>query len=150
MCIRSSVQATTRGKRLDARSETVICPGEGPAVRAKLFANVSTPVSAVLPLGFSPSFSLIVFFFFLCQSFPEPRVGERPAFAYHHTLPLCGLSPFLCLTSNLVPIRAGVLSLSPSFTPTLTCGPVWFFAFKLRHQKPRGSFFRILFIFRRN
>lgn len=78
MCIRSSVQATAMGKWLDVRSEAVIRPGGGPAVRAALFANVSSPVSAVLLLGFFPSsFSLIVFFFLLfCQSCPEPRVGK--------------------------------------------------------------------------
>lgn len=153
MCIRSSVQATAMGKWLDVRSEAVIRPGGGPAVRAALFANVSSPVSAVLLLGFFPSsFSLIVFFFssFL-PKLPRAKSRKRPAFAYHHTpLLLCGLSPFLCLTPNLALIRAGVPSLSPPFTPTLTCGPLWFFALKLRQQNPRGSFFRILFIFRTN
>lgn len=113
------------------------CAG-GLAVRAALFANVSSPVSAVLPLFFFPppfSFSFIVF---LCQNCPSPRVRKDLHFT---TLLFCRLSPFLRLTSNLVLIRAGVPSLIlRSFTPTLTCSPVWFFAFGLRQQKARCFF----------
>lgn len=75
-----------------------------------LFANVSSPVSAVLPLFFFPP-SRSSFFFFV----PAPRVRKDLRFAHHHSLLFCGLSPFLRLTSHLVLIPAGVPSLSPSF-----------------------------------
>lgn len=88
------------------------CAG-GPAVRAALFANVSSPVSAVLPLVFFfPSRSSV---FFCVPKLPAPRVRKDLRFAHHHSFLFCGLSPFLRLTSNLVLIRAGVPSLSPSF-----------------------------------
>lgn len=80
-----------------------------------LFANVSSPVSAVLPLVFFSSFSLIGFFFLLFFFVPAPRVRKDLRFAHRHSLLFCGLSPFLRLTSNLVLIPACVPSLSPSF-----------------------------------
>lgn len=81
-----------------------------------LFANVSSPVSAVLPLVF---FFLLLahrfFFFFAFFFVPAPRVRKDLRFAHRHSLLFCGLSPFLRLTSNLVLIPACVPSLSPSF-----------------------------------
>lgn len=118
------------------------CAG-GPAVRAALFANVSSPVSAVLPLFFFLPFSFS-FIVFSCQNCPSPRVRKDLHFT---TLLFCRLSPFLRLTSNLVLNRAGVPSLIlHSFTPTLTCSPVRFFAFKLSQQKARCSFSPVFFL----
>lgn len=62
-----------------------------------------------------------VFFFpsrsslFFVPKLPALRVRKYLRFAHHHSFLFCGLSPFLHPTSNLVLIRAGVPSLSPSF-----------------------------------
>lgn len=121
MCIRSSVQVKTTGKWLDVRSETVVRPGGGPAVRAALFANVSSPVSAVLPLVFfSPLLAHRFFFFFLCQSCPEPRVGKD--LHLHITTLLSFVDCHRSSVWHLIwcwSVLACLRSVLHSFTPTL-------------------------------
>lgn len=90
------------------------CAG-GPAVRAALFGCLQTSPPLFLQsyrcFFFSPSRSSFFLFFFAQAT----RVRKNLRFAHHHSLLFCGLSPFLRLTSNLVPIPACVPSLSPSF-----------------------------------
>lgn len=76
-------------------------------MRAALFVNVSSPVSAVLLLF---CFLLIVF---LCQSCPAPRVSQD--LHLHYTTLFSFLIATIPLDIHLVLIRVGLHPLSTSF-----------------------------------
>lgn len=81
-----------------------------------LFANVSSPVSAVLPLVFFFSLLLAHRFFFVVFFFrASAKSKKRPAFCTPPLSPLLWTVTVPLLTSNLVLIPACVPSLSPSF-----------------------------------